>query len=296
MHTLISFSGASTKIPALYGASQQIKEKVKLENTVVCGVSAGGILASFYAMDLLDDVYYQMLDLKLSDIFSYTNRPVNSKGKITPFALLKIIQGKPYIGVMDNLETTIKSFITKDVFDRYVRSRYAPDCFVGMLNATTTEIVTVNIKSTGYEAAIKSILASAAMPLFTKGIEIFGSTYYDGALKDHTVALNVLKSDNDYRFKSVINVFARPKNQKQHVHHGNIISLLSNVVIGSFQEEISKDDDLLTQQYCKEKGYIYSPIYIDRYISHYFDTSKNKIGYELGVKAVKEQLKNERFI
>lgn len=291
MNTLISFSGAATKIPALYGSAEIIREKVRLEDSVLCGVSAGGIMAALYAMDLLPEVYGQMLELKLSDIFSYFNRPVNEKGNITPFAIVKVAQGKSYLGVMDNLEKTLKSFITEDVFNTYIRSKFSPDCYLGMLNAATTEIVMVNIKSTGYEAAIKCIMASAAMPIFTKGVELFNSVYYDGALKDHTIALRVLSVKNDYRFKKCINVFARPKDQSQQVKHSTLIQLVSNVVIGSFQEEVSKDDDILTEKACRQLGIVYNPIYIDQYLNRYFDTSKNKIGYDLGIKAATEQLK-----
>jgi predicted acylesterase/phospholipase RssA len=287
---LISFSGGQTKITSLTGAAVVIKKHFGM-NVNVCGVSSGAFVAICYAMNLLPTLTQIVLKMTLDTIFSYCNRPINKKGKFTLFAISKISIGKNYIGHMDNLEKALREIITKDAFHVYQGAEYMPAVYIAALNAKTTEIEVFNIKRESYERAIKILMASASMPIYSKPVYISGTPYFDAGLKDHNIAYKVLRTQSSAKYKKVISVFSRPEKDTKRRPIKKLIDVAKNALLRSFNEEISHNDDQLARAFCDRHSVGYIGVYIPDYMEEMFDTSKNQLGFDLGTKAANNALK-----
>ena len=290
---LINISGGAIKFIALIACFRKlINSGVKPK--AVSGVSAGAIIALFYVCGKTEegfDLAKKSHDRRL--IFSRKNDPVGRIGGFSFGAICKIITGKSYAGIMDNLEKNIRSVITPEVFSNYKRDLMNnPDCWVLSIDERTSRKVLVNLKYLEYESAIRHVIGSSSIAPLIKASEVVHKLsrlkLNDGGHRDHSAGSEVLMTGT---FDECITIFSRPEieeYQDQEVGDtSNFISRLLNFTVKTFNKEVSINDENKEATLCQKSKCKYSPIYLKSFVYSNYDITEDQIrqGILIGEKA-----------
>lgn len=300
MKTLVNISGGAIKFIALIACFRKlIKSGVKPE--AVSGVSAGAIISLFYVCGKLEEAYE--LAKKSHDrrlIFSKKNDPVGNIGGFSIHAIWKIITGKSYAGVMDNLEKNIRSVITPKVFRNYTKDIVNnPDCWILSIDERTSAKVLVNLKYLEYESAIRHVIGSSSIAPLIKPSEVAHKSSLhklnDGGHRDHSAGSEVLLKKT---FNRCITIFSRPEieeYQDQEVGDSkNFINRLLNFTVKTFNKEISINDENREFEICKRSNCEYHPVYLESFVSSNYDITTEQIqrGIYIGESAANKLINN----
>lgn len=282
MKTLINISGGAIKFIALIACFRKLINS-GIKPKAVSGVSSGAIIALFYVCGKLDEAYKlakQSHDRRM--IFSRKNDPVGNIGGFSIHAIWKIITGKSYAGVMDNLEKNIRSVITPEVFSKYKSDINNTDCWILSVDEKTSAKVLVNLKYLQYESAIRHVIGSSSIAPLIKPSEVsHKSTFHklnDGGHRDHSAGGEVLMRNT---FNRCITIFSRPgieEYQDQEVgKNNNFINRLLNFTVKTFNKEISINDEHREFELCKKMNCEYQPVYLESFVSSNYDITTEQI-------------------
>ena len=296
MRALINISGGAIKLVGLLACFREIV-KTGYVPKYVSGVSAGAIIAFCYACGRLDEAFE--LAKRSSDrrvIFSWANDPVGSISGFSLPAIWKLIRGKNYLGVMDNLEKNIRSIVSSKDFRAYRSDDRKPSVFVSMVNESTGVRRIVNLKLCSYEDAISCVIASASIAPTIKSRRINGVEYNDGGHRDSSAGGPLLEGLLVPGIEECITIWSRPDrdtfNRQKIGKTSSFFNRLINFTIGVFLKESSLNDEYKESELCKEAGVEYSPIYLDDFASSTYDIEDEEIqeGVIIGVQAARKYL------
>ena len=263
----LGISGGGTKIGGLYGAASVLMREKNYLPDVISGISAGAILSVPLAMGLFDELEKLLLHFSLKDFFSLP--PIKDNGKIrTANAIVRILNGDPYLGEQNNLEKTLGALITKEKFKAYQSNDKYPACVIGSVDFYTASRLYVNLKEVEYPLFLKLVNASASIPVFTSGIQLDESVtdfegnkthgkmwLFDGGVRDHIGTARVLNS-NVFPISETVSIFSRPEDYrlKPNTFHGRNLLEVLNRYVEINNIEISKEDEFDAGVIAKQKG------------------------------------------
>lgn len=294
MKKLINISGGAIKFVALAACFKELIDK-GIKPKAVSGVSAGSIIALFYVCGKLDTCVELA---KQSDnkriIFSKKNDPERIINVIR-----NIVLGRNYLGVMDNLEKTIRHEIDEALFNKYTDYSNTPDCYILSIDEATGKKILVNLKECNYQNAIAHVIASSSIAPTIKSRKVFahGKYYFacDGGHRDHSAGSTLLVHDQS--FDEVITIFSRDSIDKytetSKRKFKNFFTRLTDFTISTFIREVSINDELREKDLCEDNGIKYSPIHIQPFVNSTYNITRKEIinGVYFGLLAARKYLK-----
>ncbi len=298
MKALVNISGGAIKFIALISAFKQLLH-TGVKPKALSGVSSGSIIAFLYVCGRLDQgltLARRSHDIRL--IFSRKNQPVGKLAGFSIQAIWKIIRGRNYIGIMDNLEKNIRSICSTKDFWNYKENPDAPDCYILAIDETTGRHIVQNIKHLSYNGAIDLVIGSSSIAPTIKAREFEGWLLNDGGHRGHSAGAYLLR--NNYqrikeRIDTCFTIFSRPDpetyNNQPLGQFNNFFKRLLGFTIPVSVKETSLNDEYVEREECEEAGFHYIPIYIPKFTedtSYVASKEEIKKGESLGISAVKE--------
>lgn len=286
----LHISGGATKITGLYGAVKCVYDN-GINPDIITGVSAGSLLSLPVMLGKFSEIENILNNITLDTFFN--EKPVNEKGKLTLGAKYRFITNKNYLGRQDNIIKLIKSVISTQDF--YSFKEMNKDIYVGAVSFNTGKRKYFKLSELTYGEYIKSVMASSAIPVFIPPVRISGEDYYDGGVRDHIGTHWAL--DNIENITTCISIFSRPENIE--LDNWNIDGVTS--VLSRHEEirnmEISKNDEILSDFICKEKGIKHIKIFLPNIMKSLYDVDPErlKLLYHTGYNSAKNKLKNENI-
>lgn len=272
---LLSFSGGATKISSFAARGKKILES-GYKPDIAAGLSSGALIIVPLLLGKHEMLKERTTNLKLSDIFD--KNPVNEKGKITLQGYARGLT-KGSFGSMKNLEKTIQEFVSEEEFYCIVAKKDFPLCYAGVTNVTKSEFKLVKLNDLNYKGFIKTLVASATIPLYCPPIKIGKDFYYDGGLIHHNPAIEVLRK-YPTSIKEVVSVYSRPQDVKDYdpAYNGESLGRNLSKTLDILQLAISKQDELSEKEFCDARNIK---------ITQYFSPKITKGVYDVDSKRLK---------
>lgn len=273
---LLSFSGGATKISSFAARGKKILES-GYKPDIAAGLSSGALIIVPLLLGKHEMLKERTTNLKLSDIFD--KNPVNEKGKITLQGYARGLT-KGSFGSMKNLEKTIQEFVSEEEFYCIVAKKDFPLCYAGVTNVTKNEFKLVKLNDLNYKGFIKTLVASATIPLYCPPIKIGKDFYYDGGLIHHNPAIEVLRKCPT-NIKEVVSVYSRPQDVKDYdpAYNGESLGRNLSKTLDILQLAISKQDELSEKEFCDARNIK---------ITQYFSPKITKGVYDVDNQRLKE--------
>lgn len=278
----IGFSGGGTKIAGLLGVAEEIYAKYR--PSIVSGVSSGAVIAALCVTSKIGTSKIRELILNMTPETFFRCPPQNKRGGLSWYAIKQLIKGKPNIGDQSRLYDLLMENISQKDWKSYVNSPFTPGCVVGMVDLVDGSRQYPNLKFYPREKAMKYVLASASIPVFSAPVTQFKSMLVDGGLRDHCPTARVLKMYP--KIKKSISVYTRPETVKlTDFNGGNVINVMSRT-IDIMNAEISKNDEYQEKEIAKERGINHKIIYLPSIMESVYDTDPTRLRalYERGRK------------
>lgn len=285
----IGLSGGASKIAGLQGALKYLMRDKGIRPRIISGVSSGALLALPAALGKFKELDKLVQEFTLDDIFSKS--PYNKRNKISLRAILRAVRGKNSLGVMGNLEKTIRSLVSEKEFKDYKRdSKYARVVTMSV-DFVTGKRVFAEAKNLSYEDWIKHTMASAAIPGLAEPVLIDDMVLYDGSIRHHNISSYVMQT---FAVSTNYSIYSRPKdlshlrekgrNPKDIVEAGG-----RSADIMLYQ--ISKQDEIDERQIAIIKNIKYNyQIFVPSVLTGLFDIDKSKLRllYSKGMDSAKK--------
>lgn len=301
---LINISGGAIKLIALISCFKRIIES-GIKPKHISGVSSGAIICFCYVCGALDEAYEMAKNS--SDrriIFSWWNDPVGKISGYSSRAILKLLTGKNYIGIMDNLEKNIRKICSVHSFESYTSDPLSPNCYILSINEKTRKKVLVNIKHMDYEEAISYVIGSSSIAPIIKAREVkfAGQSIYlnDGGHRDHSAGSYILENDIVNDIDESLTIWSR---ENPRVYDGgyeidtsSFGKRLENFTLGTQIMEGSLNDEYKEKRECEKRNIISSHIYIDKFTSDTYNISQKQIwdGVRIGVDNANKYLNSKQ--
>ena len=292
----LGISGGGTKIAGLFGVAESIIYERSYRPDIISGISAGALLSLPLALNKRDEIKQLVLNPETNTFFSVP--PMNRKGKIRIWnAIAKLVTGKHYLGVQENLESLLRRVVTREEFQRYQDDDSLAVCLVGAVDFYTGKRFYINLKKVSYEDFPRFVNASASLPVYTPGVtfnksitdfEGVSSSFdklllYDGGVRDHSPSAKILASNHpDFAITETCTVFSRPEAisdilDPEDFMPKNILKVLERYV-DITTAEISKNDEFLEKQIIAEKGIIdHGTFYLPKIMKGVYDVDNSRI-------------------
>lgn len=294
---LLNVSGGAIKFIALIVAFMTL---IGLNIPVVAlsGVSSGAIIVFLFCCGRLKEglsMARKSHDIKT--IFSKRNQPTGKIGGFSFSAILKIISGKNYIGIMDQLEKNIREIVSSEDFQKYLDNPESPDCYILGVEKDTGAHLIINLKDVSYNEAIDIVIGSSSIAPTIKFRKFRGELIADGGHRGHSAGAYLLNTDHEdikSRISKCITIYSRPEPEIYSAETlgqmNNFFLRMVNFVIGLFIKETSLNDEYMEQQECSGSGIEYCPVYIDRFTKSTYHIEKHEIarGETIGKNSVSE--------
>jgi len=283
----IGISGGGFSIPGLAGAFEQVV-KSGFKPDIVSGVSSGSILAFVYcgATDPLK--LFREETIGFDSSVAFKNPPLNKKGLPTLRSIWNLIT-KNFLASQDNLEITLRKYVSVEEWEIYRNNSDAPDCLVMAVDFLTGARRTYNLKEEIYEDAIQIVRASSSIPVFADPVEFDGDFLYDGGVRNHIMTEWILER---YNIEETVSIFNRPTDFKKYVESsdlsGTFAVLMRTLLIMEY--EISKSDERLADLIADKQGIKSTNIYLPSLLNDTYDADIQKqiLLYEAGIKNATE--------
>ncbi len=269
--------------------------------TIVTGVSSGSIIAFCYVCGKLKRATFLAYKSHQSDlIFSRKNKPYGKIAGFSIFAIWKILKGKSFAGIMDNLEENLRHTVTPTDFKNYQNNLNSPDCWLMSIDDETHEEVCVNIKdkAVNYEQAISLVMGSSAISPTVKSYLFKSKKIIDGGHRHHSAGSWLMEhTDVLSKVKKCFTIWARvsPKdyNKVPAQKVDNFFRRLLNI-ISIFIREISLNDEFKEKALCEDNKVKHVSIYAGFPIISTYEITKAQIlkGYRLSELEVKRALRS----
>ena len=277
----VGISGGGTKIVGLYGACLALKDN-GFKPDVLSGISAGAILAVLWATDKLRQAEPILNGLTQDTFFHY--RPTNWR------AIVSVILGDTGLADQSKVKDQLKNLISVNDWNDYTFGE-GPACWVGSVDLVTGKRKYMNLKFVTYEHMLELVLASASIPVFTKGVNFMRAFLVDGGVRDHSPTPWVLK--NSPGIKTTVSIYSRPKNYQLRTWKPEgrslkkVLSVLSRT-IDVMNVEISKGDEFLEDTICELEQIDQVKIFLPSILKDVYDTDPERLaqlyaeGYRAG--------------
>lgn len=278
----LGISGGGTKIVGLFGVAEALMIDQSFQPDIISGISAGAILSLPLAMGKWEEIHAILDTLQTEDFFN--KPPYNDRGRLTPGAILRAITGKHYLGQQRALNDRIREVISPVDFTAYQQNDSMAICIVGSVDRITGKRYYFNLKELDYNTMVKAIAASAAIPIFTEGVEMTWNGQplhlYDGGIRDHCPTGWML-SDSSFADKitATISIYSRPKDyvlKNKTTTPGNVLDVLQDYVDIS-NVEVSKMDEQLEDYLSKEKGIPQHKYFLPSIMQSVYDTDPARL-------------------
>lgn len=176
------FSGGGSKGAFLGGEFQALVES-GLDWDLYVGCSTGSILNTLAPMGDYETLKKAYTSVNQKSIFPKIN-PFTKKGKINIWnAMWRLIKGKNSLGEGDGLIELLKQYYTVEDFNEIKDAgRKVFNCCTNMTKGQVDYFCNMDIM---YDTYMKTVLASASVPLGFDLVEINGDQYLDGGLMEH---------------------------------------------------------------------------------------------------------------
>lgn len=199
----------------------------------IYGCSTGSLLAMLVSVDRIDELKHIYTSLSHKDIFSVN--PFNKYGKIDKLnALCRIVQGKTSLGETENLYRLIKEYFPNEYFEESKSKKLK----IAVSNYTTGKVEFIYNRKSEYEDFIKSIYASASVPIFSDLVKIGNCFYADGGVIEN-VPIQTAINDGLKEIDVIINrVEKRPLEDKKLSNMWDVF----NRTVELMEREISDSD------------------------------------------------------
>lgn len=290
---LINISGGAIRFVYLaYAFASLIAKGIK--PTALSGVSAGSFIVFAYCCGKFGEA------MKIADkthdprqIFSKINQPFGKISGFSIWALLKIVSGKGYAGVMDNLEKNLRKTVTENDFKIYQNIRSRPSCFIMAINSETHEEVLINLhdERVTYEDAINIVLGSAAISPTTKPYKIRAElvdpprkgefiTLIDGGHRHVSAGSYILENEIAGPLEECYTIWSRnDKDEYNSVAPQNIKSFFNNLlnITSIFVREISLNDEYKEEQECSKRDIKHTNINCGFPVISTYEISKEQV-------------------
>lgn len=300
MTKYIHFSGGGTKGIGQLGFYSAIHGHMHFN--VGSGVSIGAAILLPCLMGKHQEAVNMFDGIELSTFFNVP--PVNERGKLTLKSVWRAIRGKS-LGDQDNLVVRMREIVTEEEFEEW-KALSGQRAYVGSVDLGSGKQVVRALHEMGYEDMLMAVLASASIPVYTEPVTHFGLYEYDGGIRSHIIAWDVLKMEkagqgSDDEAESLA-VFTRPENHRDRdlwrpasKRLETQASILSRT-IDVMNREISKNDETLHEAYCWEHGLVCRNIFLPSLLKSPYDVDENRLqalyyeGIKLGEKYLSENV------
>lgn len=176
------YSGGGAKGAFLGGEFQALVEK-GLDWDLYVGCSTGSILNTLSPLGDWQRLKMAYTSVNQENIFPKVN-PFTKKGKINILnAIWRVIRKKNSLGEGSGLISLLKKYYT--VEDFWTIKRHGKEVFNCCTNMTTGEVEYFSNMKVLFDTYLKSVLASASVPLGFDLVEINGNQYLDGGIMEH---------------------------------------------------------------------------------------------------------------
>jgi len=282
----LGISGGGFSIPGLAGAFEQIVNS-GYKPDIVSGVSSGSILAFVYcgATDPLKLFREETVGFNADVAFKHP--PMAKNGLPTIRSIWNLIT-KNYLASQDNLEITLRKYVSEEEWNVYRNDEAAPECLIMAVDFLTGARRKYNLKEAEYEDAIQMVRASSSIPVFADPVEFDGDYLYDGGVRNHIATEWILEN---YNISETVSVFNRPADFTKYVDQSELTGTLSILMrtLLIMEYEISKSDERLADLIAKEKGIKSTNIYLPTLLKDTYDADIQKqiLLYEAGIENAK---------
>ena len=246
-------------------------------------------------MGLYDEVKELITNFTLTDIFG-KYKPVNSKGKITLRALVRLLTGKPSLGKQDQLINTFKKVMTEKRFNDYKKNKIYPTVFLCSVGFKTGSRKYANCKQLTYEEFLDNVKSTSSIPAFVEPVLMNDEYYYDGGVRDHIGSHWLVEKFN---ITENYSIFSRPENAMIVEDNWKATNVLKPIFRGFdiMMIEISKNDEEKMDLLSKERGIKNHKIFMPYVLSDgkgMYEFSKETIAkwYDIGKTATHNYMKN----
>lgn len=244
--------GGGTK-GALYAAifSKCIQSGLKPDVVVTASVSSIiwiGLALGIYDPQWIEITLRRTAAIKIKDFFDVP--PVNKKGKLTFWAVLRALTGKESLGVQ-NVSKVLESVIGEVIFEYYRDDERLPDILVCAYDYHARSMKYWNLKKLTWKQANLVIAASCALPVNTEGVWIDGRLYYDAGVVSQNPLVEIpglIKMSRE-----VVSVIPKNMNLHKIKDPNNILDVLS-WFIDTRTMHSSKNDELQLDELCEDAG------------------------------------------
>jgi len=287
----LGISGGGTKITGLYGAAKELIQGHGYAPKVISGISAGAILSLPIALKKWTAIDRILDHLTLKTFFSHP--PVKANGKLTLGAYWRLIRGKHYLGQQSALRDQLAAVISQEEYYHWCdrAGTQLPAVIVGTVDRRTGARHYWDLRFYHYDAALDFICASAAIPVFTKGVFHHHMHLYDGGLRDHNPSAWVLEHSHwADAITEHVSIYSRPKDyrlQDKPIQPSNALAVLQDY-IDITNVEISKMDERMEVMLCEQKGIKYRQYFLPSIMESVYDTDPERLKalYAAGVAAI----------
>ena len=286
---ILCVSGASTKLPAIYGATVALYEKQGIDPEILAGVSSGAITVLFASVKkFAPEIRQTIVNATVSDFFKVS--PVTPKGKINVLTVLKrLLTGKHSLGDQSNLKKLLKKHFTQADHEELKASKRR--VYVGAVSFNTGEIEYLPVHELEYNEAINAVYASTCIPIYTEGQEINGELFYDGGLIDHIPSATfAVKGVNE-----IISVYSRPEDgyvtRKETKEVKKNVGTIFTRMIDIMTYNVSREDEKMTDALCKQHNIDHKKIFMPYKLTERTYVSGRELTrawYEIGFNATLE--------
>mgnify|MGYP005817278813 CR=1 FL=1 len=281
---ILSISGGETKLSGLVGIARSVVVEKGYKPDIITGNSASALAVVLVAMGLWETLKVASVDLTLDSIFSV--KPINKKRKLTFKAILRVVSSKESISVMDNLETTIKKYISEGTFNRYIAGNY-PATYVNTTDFKTGARIVYNLKNVSYHKFIKIVKASSSVPMLGEAVHLDNGYHLDGGIRTTILSAWAIDKFKD-EVKTHVSIYSRPDDLTNILDEwkpSNVVATAGRTAKIALLT-ISKKDELVEDLMCDKYQVEQHKLYLPKLSNQAFNVDKKHLLdlYESGIK------------
>lgn len=287
----LSFSGGGTKIAALAGAAITLMEDYNYKPDIIVGTSSGGILSLPIAMGLFYETKELIFSLTYNKLFDI--KPINDKGKIRLWPIIRVLFGAESLGKQNNLIKTISKLITKERFEEYKTNDAYPSVYLVAVEFKTGKRKYFDVKKLNYAEYLKAVNATSAIPFFVESVKYDNGYYYDGSLRDHLGSSYIMENFN---ITENVSIYSRPEDYNKtdlNWYPKNVVEVIlrsTDIML----TEISKNDEFQEDSISEKKNIKNTKIFMPHILSsNSYELNKEKLKewFNIGKAATEKYLK-----
>ncbi|WP_128545046.1 patatin-like phospholipase family protein [Larkinella soli] len=276
-------SGGGTRLVGILEAAGVVLDS-GFKPDAYTGVSASSYAFFPLAMDkrkeakaLVGEILHDMLGRM------FDPSPVTRKGGISPAGIWNAVRGREYLGRQEKSLDLLRSIITEAEFKAWAADPARPECWTLAVDLITGAEVFTNLKDYDFETALKLVLASGSIPVFTKPVEIAiegqRRLLVDGGLRSHIASMKWLET-HATATTEMVSIYSRPKDYKDEKGEGwqlaDVYAALTRT-LDIMTIEVSKSDEWGEEVLCNRHGIGLRQIFLPSVMQSVYDTDPKRL-------------------